>query len=357
MKILIVGSWVSAVYEQPLYQAFKDLNHDVHSFKWSHFFQFTPGSNKYDVENGFLKSIWFRFQNKYIFGPAISRLNKELILQAKENKYELIFLYRATHVWESTVKKLKETGAKIMIYNNDDPFTSHLPKYIYRHYNKALKHADWIFAYREKNIQDYHLLGYKNCSLLMSSYISKNNFHIPKAEKVYDVIFIGHFEEDGRDKVIYELMNIPELKIGLWGQNWQSSEYYEKFKAYMHQDIQPLFGKDYNLTINKAKIALVFFSKINNDGYTRRCFEIPATKTLMLCEYSDKMEKMFTSNYEAIYFKDKSEINHKIEKLLNSSRNSEKISYIANNGYLRLMKDRHEITDRANEIINTYFRL
>jgi len=48
---------------------------------------------------------------------------------------------------------------------------------------------------------------------------------------------------------------------------WENSKYYELFKSKIGE-IKPLYGEDYNKTINKAKIALVFLSKINNDTYT-----------------------------------------------------------------------------------------
>jgi spore maturation protein CgeB len=349
MKILIVGSWVSATYEQPLHDAFEDLSHDVHSFKWSNYLKFISNSNKYDVQEGKLKSIWYRFQNKYIVGPSIIEINKSLSKIVVEGSFDLIFLYRATHIWEKTVKEFKVNGAKVMIYNNDDPFTLQLPKYIYRHYFASLKHADWIFAYRTKNIRDYKELGFSNCSLLRSSYIKTKNFPIPHIEKDYDVIFIGHFENDGRDSLIYQLMQTDGIKVGLWGQNWAASRHYSFFKKYMKTEIEPLFGNKYNEMMNRGKIALVFFSKINNDGYTRRCFEIPAAGTMMLCEYSKQMEEMFTQNSEIMYFTSNADAQTKIKYLL---ENPQKINKIMNLGRKRLIDDNHEITDRAKEILS-----
>lgn len=351
MKILIVGSWVSAVYEEPLYQAFKELSYNAHSFEWAPFLNFETGSNKYDVKGGRVRSIWYRFQNKYIFGPAIFKINKELVKKIKNENYDIVFLYRATHIWEKTVKEIKKTKAKVFIYNNDDPFTSSLPKYVYRHYSKALKFADWIYAYREKNLIDYNKLGFKNCSILMSNFIIKNNFPISTIRKNYDVIFIGHYEKDGRDEVLFNLMKDSSLKIGLWGQNWTASQHYNYFCEYMGEKIRPLFGSQYNEMINKGKIALVFFSKINNDGYTRRCFEIPAAKTMMLCEHSTQMERMFTSDKEIVFFKSSEEVYQKVKDLLKFQQKTEEIS---KNGYQRLIQDKHEIKDRAQEIIKQY---
>lgn len=56
------------------------------------------------------------------------------------------------------------------------------------------------------------------------------------------------------------------------------------------------------MIINKAKIAIVFLSHINYDSYTRRCFEIPAAKTLMIAPYNDEMASLFIDGKEAVFY-------------------------------------------------------
>ena len=45
-----------------------------------------------------------------------------------------------------------------------------------------------------------------------------------------------------------------------------------------------------------------FLSKINNDSYTRRNFEIPAMKKV-LSEYSDELNKIFIEGKEMIFLR------------------------------------------------------
>ena len=121
---------------------------------------------------------------------------------------------------------------------------------------------------------------------------------------------------------------------------WQKSRYFK-------DSIKPLYG------INQAKISLVFLSKINND--TRRCFEIPATKTMMLSEYTDDLaQNLFEEGREADYFKSKEELLEKIQYYLN---NESEIAKIGNAGYERLMKDGHEVKDRTKQIMQTFEKL
>ena len=349
VKMLIVGSWVTSTYEEPLYRALTKLL-NVTAFKWGEYFGFGALSNKFDNPKSRLHSVWNRFQNKYILGPAIYRINADLVRRVAETKPDLIFIYRGTHVWPRTVKKLKKYS-KVMVYNNDDPFSTKLPRFVYRNFLSSLPHADWIFSYREKNIDDYIALGFNNTSILRSNYLNEVHFPIDGVQKNFDVSFIGHFEDDGRDEILLKLVKETNCKLGLWGHNWESSKHYDLLRKFVGQEIKPIFGADYNRLINQSKIALVFFSKINSDGYTRRCFEIPAARTMMLCEYAPAAASLFEEGKEAEYFRNSDELVQKVRHYL---LDESKISQIALGGRTRLLKDGHEISDRAKQILETF---
>ncbi|MEI6553667.1 MAG: glycosyltransferase, partial [bacterium] len=112
--------------------------------------------------------------------------------------------------------------------------------------------------------------------------------------------------------------------------------------------------EDYNLAINSAKIALVFLSKLNNDTYTRRVFEIIATKRLMVSVYTDDLNSLFENKKEAVYFNNKEDLVTKIKYYLN---NESEYCSIVENGFNRLMSDGHEVQDRAQEILRIYNKL
>jgi spore maturation protein CgeB len=281
-------------------------------------------------------------------------INKKFLKKVFETKPDLIFIYRGTHILPNslqTVKKKMQT--LIFTYNNDDAFSSKWPKYVWRHFLKGLKYCDWIFAYRKKNIEDYKKLGFNNVSLLMPYYIKEFNYPIeklPYTKYKSDVIFIGHYEDDGRDEYI-KLLIEHNINCKLYGTYWERSRYYKLFKE-KFGEIKPLYGKDYNIALNSAKIALAFLSKINNDTYTRRCFEIPATKTFMFCEYTKDVDELFKEGIEAEYFRNKEEFIKKIKFYLEHENLRERI---AENGYKKVTG--HEVTARAKEVISVFERL
>ncbi|MDQ7083778.1 MAG: glycosyltransferase [Sulfurovum sp.] len=163
-----------------------------------------------------------------------------------------------------------------------------------------------------------------------------------------DVVFIGHYEDDGRDEAIKLLID-NGIDLKLYGTEWDKSKYYDFFRDRL-SEIKPVYN-DYNLALNSTKIALVFLSKLNNDTYTRRCFEIPATKTMMMAEYSDDLNTMFSEGKEADYFKTKEELLGKVQYYL---AHQDTLTEVSENGYQRLLRDGHEIRNRVKEVISTY---
>ena len=351
MKILLIADWHGEIYAQAFFNRFKILGYDTYKFSWKEYFYHYQYANRYETDGNKLKSLYYRFQNKFLIGPALWKINHDLIQKCQEVRPDLIFIYRGTHIYPSTIKKIKSLGCKVFAYNNDDPFSNEYKSYVWRYYKNSIPLYDWIFSYRWKNIDDYKSIGYDKVSLLRSYYLKDNNFNIENVqEEKYkcDVVFIGHFENDGRDEAIKLLID-NDIDIGLYGTEWEYSKYYDFFIE-KFGEIKPVYD-DYNLALNSAKIALVFLSKLNNDTYTRRCFEIPATKTMMISEYTDDLDSMFKEGKEAEYFRDKEELFKKVKFYLS---NEDRLNMIGNNGYKRLMKDGHEVVDRCKEIIKVY---
>lgn len=351
MKILVAADWHGKkIYAEALCLAFEKLGHEVERFSWKEYFYHYQYPNSYKIKKNILKSIYYRFQNKFTIGPDVKRINRDLIARVIDSNPDLVFVYRGTHVFPSTLKTLKKMSkAKVMGYNNDDPFSSFYPFYYWRHYLKGLRFYDHVFCYRDKNLIESRTFGAKSVSILRSYYCSESNYPIvePMDDRYKcDVVFVGHFENDGRD---YQLLQLLEagVKLKIYGPNWKSSHYYNQLRSYCG-DITPVLD-DYNLVLNSAKIALVYLSKINSDTYTRRCFEIPAAKTVMLSEFTkDLSENLFIEGKDVEYFRSFDELKSKINMLL---EDSDYRKYLVDNAYKRLKSDGHEVLDRAKEII------
>lgn len=352
MKILVVADGIGEeIYDRAFYEALLELGHDAHRFTWKEYYRHYQYSNRFDTDGNKIKSLFYRIQNRFIAGPVTAKINSDLIKRCKQLHPDLVFIYRGTHIYPSTIRRIQKTGALVFGYNNDDPFSPKYPRYFWRHFRRSIPFYDHIFAYRWKNIDDYHRMGYHKTSLLRSYYLKKNDFRSDAVQSAYacDVIFIGHFENDGRDLAIKALLDAG-IDLKLFGTGWETS-YLHDFFIQRFGAIKPLYHEEYNKALNSGKIALVFLSKLNNDTYTRRCFEIPATGTMMMAEYTTDLAGMFEEGKEAEFFRNHDEL---VEKTLRYIRHPEQIAEVGSAGYARLLADGHEVTDRAASVVEQY---
>ena len=200
--------------------------------------------------------------------------------------------------------------------------------------------------YRESNVSDCKNIGCAKVEILRSYYLKERNFPMDKGKielQVPEILFLGHYEADNRREYL-ELLSKSGVKIGL-PNSWRGKIDPENIEFLNDTSTH------YNEMLNATKIAIVFLSSINKDTYTRRCFEIPATKTLMLSVYTDDLAGMFEENKEAVYFRTKEEFVEKVKYYLAHDNERE---IIGEAGYRRVIRDGHEISDRAEQIIEVY---
>lgn len=347
MKILVVGDGHSAIHEVAVCDAFKKLGCQVLSFYWMSYFQ----SKKPLVRQ------WQRFQNKFLIGPAIVKLNDDLVNVVIQFKPELVFIYRGTHVYPHTIEEIKKNQPNCVIYgyNNDDPFAKGHPPWLWRHFLKSVPKYDLVFAYRHHNLNDLLRIGAKRVELLRSWFISGINHpivlsEIDKEKYECDVVFIGHYENDGRLEYLEEIVR-NGFRLRLFGPGYEWDKILEKSKILKHLlPIHLVWNEDYNKALAGGKIALCFLSKLNRDTYTRRCFEIPATGTLLLSEFSDDLLTIYRMGEEADFFKTKEEMIFKIKMYLN---NVTHCNSVAVNGHKRVINDGHDIVSRMKYVLET----
>jgi spore maturation protein CgeB len=331
-KILVVGDFIAKIHEPAIVSALRMKNNDVEGFSYSLYYR----------DNTWLSSKITNFQIKFCFGPLIRKINRDLIQFVNSNNFDLVFFYRPRFI-DLKVLCLIKKDSFVYFFNNDDPFSLKYPKWYWRKYLNGLKYCDHIFSYRPKNILDYHVLGYKNVTLFPPYFISTENFPLALAKDI-DVVFIGHFEDDGRDEWLKFLID-NGIQLKIYGPEWRKSRHYNYFSSMMG-DISPI-KETYNYTLNISRIALVFLSNLNCDTYTRRCFEITATKTFMLSIYSDDLAELFEPGIHADYFKTKDEL---LKKVIYYLDNIDLRESIALAGYKRVIEDGHSVVNRINTI-------
>lgn len=345
MKILVVGDGHSEIHEVAVAEAFRKLGHEVEVFYWHRYF---------NTQNIVVRQ-WLRGQNKFICGPQIYRLNRDLIAKSCHFKPDLIFTYRGTHISAATISKIKKNIPRCQIfgYNNDDPFAPGHPPWLWRHFLKALPVYDMVMAYRHQNLWHLKNSGARHVELLRSWFIPWLNYPIDMTEEDMtrygcDIVFVGHYEPDQRVALLESIARRGwHLRLFGPGYDWDPVISRSPDLARLIP-VRLVWGDDYNRALCGARIALCFLSKLNRDTYTRRCFEILGTRTFMLSEYTEDLAGLFREGEEAEFFRSPEEMMAKIELYLTDESRRKAV---AEAGFRRVHKDGHDVVSRMRQVL------
>lgn len=349
MRVLVVGDWHSELHEEVVVMALRQLGHEVHGFKWHSYFSAAPGLI------GRMRHVFQRLQDKFVSGPLVARVNRDLLACVERIAPEVVFIYRGTHVSAATLRSIRKRvhGAVLVGYNNDDPFAPSQPRYLWRHFLDAVPEYDLMLAYRHANLPEYRAAGARRVELLRSWYVPKRNHpvQLSRAERERfeaDVVFVGHYEPDQRLEYLEEIVK-HGFRLRLFGPGYDWDPVIRHSPWLKDQiPVQLVWGEDYNRALCGAKIALCFFSKLNRDTYTRRCFEIPAAGTLLLSEHSDDLATLFTPGEEVAMFSSREEM---IDMIRDFLRNEARRFSIAEAGRRRLLDGRHDVVSRMEDVM------
>jgi hypothetical protein len=348
VKIVIAGNWHSELHEEPVFNAFKELGHNPIRFQWHNYFKAQS-----QISRIFTPAIKAQF--KYMVGPIVSRINNDLVNLVADEKPDIVFIYRGILIYKQTLQVIKKAAPNTILigYNNDDPFSPMYPKWKWRHFIASIPEYDLTLAYRLHNVEDFQDAGAKRVEMLRSWYIPEINCPVKltlEEQRKYecDVVFIGHYEDDGRIEFLEEIVRRGyNLKIFGHNEGWKRALLNSALLK-LYYPITTLWGDDYNKALCGAKIALCFFSKLNRDTYTRRCFEIPASGTMLMSEYSDDLASLFVEGREAEYFRTAEELAIKLNFYLS---NEQPRKHVAVGGYTKVVSAGHDVKSRMNQVL------
>ena len=352
MSVLVAGDWHSELHEETIYRAFRVLGHEVRRFSWHEYFRVPQG--RANVVR-WLQTLGSKAQNKYILGPLVARINRDFLRVATEFSPELVFVYRGTHLAARTLRALKARHPRVVVvgYNNDDPFAPGHPYWLWRHYLAAIPVYDIALAYRQHNLADLKSAGAQRVRLLRSWFDPERNYPVELTademnEFESDVVFVGHYETDGRLEALEAIVRAG-FRLRLFGPGYDWDPVIARSPQL--RDLRPVrlvWGEDYNRALCGARIALCFFSRLNRDGYTRRSFEIPATRTMMLSEYGHEAAALFKEGTEVEFFRSGEEMIDKIRTYVADEPRRKKM---AEAGYCRVFADGHDVVSRMRQLI------
>jgi hypothetical protein len=294
-----------------------------------------------------------KIQN-YIFHHLNSKILDDKINNFYEKeikeKYDIAFINNVSLLTKKSILILKQNTKKIFYYCGDNPFVKR-DKLRWDNFNKIFSQLDVILFHQKRREIYAKRNKIKNYLLLVPPFYKKIHLNKVKINKKKNILFIGYcFPE--RWKFFYELKKLG-LDFDIYGSRWEKDRKYYK---YLKENINhPLKYEDTAKFISKYKINLGLLSKENDDDITRRCIEIPASGSLLICQRSSTLKKIFKENKEALFFSSPKECFLKCKQILQKPKLLKKISI---NGNIKIRKTLNvEAQNIFKKIFNEKFRL
>ena len=351
-RVLIVGDYMWPWYQEVCATALEKHGCEVVRFGWFDDFR----HRREGRSEPFYHSLWHRIQYRLHTGPTVWQIYRRLKRQAAAVRPDIVWFYNVQLIAPSVVKALKTAlpNAIFVQYANDNPFSAAAKPGLWRNYLSSIPLFDVHFSYRLNNIADYQRFGAQSIHLLRSYFIPEEDYPVAQDEVPArfkcDVVFAGHYENDGRVELL-EAICQAGYRLNLFGGGWDAA--LPKLQAdsplRAKYPISPVTNADYRYAICGAKVGLCFLSTLNHDTYTRRSFQIPAMEVAMLSQYTDDLATLYMPDTEAVFFRDKQELIAKLAKLLgdDSWRQS-----VAKAGYAKVYAAGHDVTSRMKVWLN-----
>lgn len=326
-SILIAGNWHWDIYEEALASGFRHLGWRV-----------TP----FTTDEHLPRSRWAALLLRARLAAAAAAMNEALLAADREARPTALLLHRPELIVPDTVRRLKEAdpGRPVLLYHNDNPYAGLLNRLRMRHFRRCVPMADAVLVYRPSDLEEARRLGARRAELLPPYYLSWRHRPTPGGTPA-DVVFIGHYEPDGRAGVL-DLLRRDGVDVRVQGTGWEKAA--AAFPWIARQGPRRVWGEEYSALISSARMALVFFSEANRDVYTRRCLEIPACGTMMLAPRTRELEAWFRDGEEAVFYDGPEDLLAKVRRYLGDG---EARRAIAAAGRERCLRDGHDERGRA----------
>lgn len=337
MKFVLAGQYKDYWHQSALERALECWGHDVFPFGYGVYLNGTPG----------------RFQERFLIGPVINRINKDFVSLVLKERPDIVIFYRTLLIKPDSILEIKEKHGKCVLVslNNDNMFGPLSSKTYWRFFKKSIPLYDVNFVYRESCKINYQIMGARNVFVQYSHYLPW--LHKPRAnlEKPIDIGFYGHFESDERLELLSNLMTKLKAVYELRGSGWKKVSKNRPWKSLDNTEVQ---NELYANFISSTKIVLCFFSKLNEDEYTRRVFEIPACGNFLLSQRTELMKTLYEEDEEAVFFDSGDEL---VDKAAFYLKRDELRERIARAGHARALNSGYDIFSRTRQMVDTIKRL
>jgi len=310
-KILYIGTLASGQTSYYRYRALQRLQQDVIPFDYSGYGFKLPGMN------------WLG--TRFPVRPLVDEINAELVAAVEKERPDAVWFDKPTQFTPETIRRVKETGAQTVCYNQDNPFGPRNDG-CWHQFFRIYRMLDLHCLFRNADILRYRAWGL-NTIKIQFSYDPRENYPPPAgwsdADRTREASYIGSPHED-RPQFLRALAREYNLPLTISGPRWEKALNKEDRRRYLRGGV--LRDGEYRENIWKSKINLAFVTRLNEDDVAHKAFEIAACGGFLLALRSPGHEACFDEGKEAEFFSSGEECADKIRYYLEHPVEREEIA-------------------------------
>jgi hypothetical protein len=236
-----------------------------------------------------------------IFVPE--RQVRKAAAKAAQARFDVVWINTGDFASAETLKLLRQTGGKLVLYVNDDP-TGGRDKRYFQKLRSTIPLYDLCIVPRVASERDFLALGAKRVARIPFAYdeIKHAPFEHDSISPEFrsEVSFVGTWMKgENRDGFLLALAQ-RGVPISIWGNHYEKSEYWADVKKYWRGP--GLTNRNYVAAVQGSKINIGMLSKQNRDLHTERSVEIPYIGGLLCAERTSEHVEMYRENVEAVFW-------------------------------------------------------
>lgn len=347
MKILLYGEPLQAgTCIWSYHETLLEMGHEVvHCNSWG-------GMDHYRTQ--LLWRIWWKATRRVLESHRRAHVER-LIEAARSARPDMIVVLKGMYVGPQDVRRLKRSGAWVVIINHDDFFSLN-PANVSPAQRAALPEWDHVFACREANVEEVRPYN-ANVEFFRFAYYPRIHRPVPvdpasESSWVSDIAFVGTWEQE-RAGQMEQLVRRVEADVAVWGGQWHKLAPWSPLRRHVRGT--EIYLDDQCRAIGAAKLNLGFLRKQNRDFFTTRTFEIPACNGVLLAERTPLHQSIYREGVEAEFFDadDPVELAGKVRLLLNDDAHRESVRRA---GLEAVRRGNHTYRDRLERVFEVYER-
>ena len=276
-----------------------------------------------------LTGLAFRVCRRLNHAIDLTSANWQLLQSVLTHQPKVVWIDKGLCIKPGTIRRLRAIRPEVQIvhYSPDDMTGGRHNQS--RHYLQSIPLYDMHVTTKSFNVQELYSLGAKAVLFLNNAYSSVTHRPIEvspddRRKLGGDVGFIGAFEKDRAESLLFLAGQGVSLRVWGWGKGW---EHWAKRNpnSNLRVESRAVWGDEYARALCSFKINLGFLRKANRDVQTTRSIEIPACAQFMLAERTDEHLELFKEGVEAEFFGDNNELLSKCKYYLSQPEQRRRI--------------------------------